>query len=288
MRALPLLVGVAALVSLWGCVGEIPEVKDPLPTDGELRVLTYNVHGLPPEITLDDTTARMTQIGPLLPGYDLVGLQEDFIEANHEILADASGHATQRWFGDVLDERIYGSGLAVFAGLAEVEHHHEHYDDCNGFLEDSSDCMASKGFQMTRLELAEGVEVDVYNSHLEAGGGEDDVAARTSNVDQIIAAMESLSDGRALMFLGDTNLHEHDEEDLPLLQLWEAEIGWVDACETVDCAEPGRIDRVLLRSGGGVSLEALSWALEPEFFDDEGVPLSDHDALSVEVGWSLD
>jgi endonuclease/exonuclease/phosphatase family metal-dependent hydrolase len=278
----------AGLATLWGCVGETPEVKEPTPTDGELQVLTYNVHGLPPEITLDDTTIRMTQIGPLLSTYDLVGLQEDFIEANHEILASASDHPTQRWFGDVLEERIYGSGLAVLADLTEVEHHHEHYADCNGFLEDSSDCMASKGFQMMRLELAEGVEIDVYNSHLEAGGGEDDVAARESNVEQIVAAMETLSDGRALMFLGDTNLHEHDEEDLPLLELWEEEIGWVDACETVDCEEPGRIDRVLLRGGGGVSLEAMSWALEPEFFDDEGVPLSDHDALSVGVRWSVD
>jgi hypothetical protein len=282
------LLGIAGLALVWGCVGEPPEVKEPVPTEGELDVLTYNVHGLPPEITLDDTTDRMTQIGPLLESYDLMGLQEDFIEDNHTILAAGSGHSTQRWFGDVLDERVYGSGLAVFADLAEIEHHHEHYDDCNGFLEDSSDCMASKGFQMLRLELAQGIEVDVYNSHLEAGGGEDDVAARESNVHQIIAAMEALSDGRALMFLGDTNLHEIDEEDLPLLELWQEEIGWVDACETVECEEPGRIDRVLLRSGGGVTLEATAWSLEPEFFDDEGVPLSDHDALSVGVRWSVD
>lgn len=288
MRGPAHLLGIVALATLWGCVAEIPEVKEPVPTDGELRALTYNVHGLPPEITLDDTTARMTQIGPLLPGYDLVAMQEDFIESNHEILAGGSDHATQRWFGDVLEDRIYGSGLAVFADLAEVEHHHEHYTDCNGFLEDSSDCMASKGFQMMRLELAQGIEVDVYNSHLEAGGGEDDDAARASNVDQIVAAMEALSDGRALMFLGDTNLDELDEEELPLLELWQEAIGWVDACETVECEEPGRIDRVLLRSGGGVSLEAVAWTLEPEFYDDQGVPLSDHDALSVEVRWSVD
>jgi len=271
---------------LPGCVADLPELKEPTPTDGELLTLTYNVHGLPPEITLDDTADRMTQIGPLLEGFDLVGLQEDFIENNHEILAEASGHATQRWFGDVGDERIYGSGLALFANLAEVDHHHEHFEECYGFLDHSSDCMATKGFQMMRLQLAEGMEVDVYNSHLEAGGGEEDVAARESNVTQIIDAMLELSEDRALMFVGDTNLHAHDEEDVLLLELWEEQVGWTDACEAVECDDPGRIDRVLLRSGGGVALSAVSWAVEPTFYDAEGVPLSDHDAVSAGIRWA--
>lgn len=274
----------AAVVA--GCVGDPPEVVEP--AEGELRTLTYNVHGLPPEITLDDTTQRMTQIGPLLARYDLVGLQEDFIESNHDVLAEASGHPTQRWFGDVGDERIYGSGLAVFAGAAEVDHHHEWYEECYGYLDHSSDCMATKGFQMLRLQLAEGLEVDVYNSHFEAGGGEEDMAARESNVLQIIAGMQALSQDRALMFLGDTNLHGDDPEDVALLDLWMEEIGWVDGCEVVGCDEPGRIDRVLLRSGGGVALEAASWAIEPAFFDAEGVPLSDHDAVSAGIRWAAE
>ena len=280
----PLALSVLGLIV--GCVGDPPDVVSQDPTEGELHALTYNVHGLPPEITLDDTTDRMTQIGPLLGDFDLVGMQEDFIEANHEILAGASGHPTQRWFGDVGDERIYGSGLAIFANLTEVDHHHEPFDECYGFLDHSSDCMATKGFQMMRLQLAEGLEVDVYNSHLEAGGGEEDVAARESNVQQIVDAMLDLSEDRALMFVGDTNLHEHDEEDLPLLESWMEQVGWVDACESVECDEPGRIDRVLLRSGGGVELSAVSWAVEPAFYDDEGVPLSDHDAISAVVGWA--
>ena len=45
-------------------------------------MLTYNIHGLPPEVTGDDTTGRIEQITPLLSDYDVVGLQEDWIEEN--------------------------------------------------------------------------------------------------------------------------------------------------------------------------------------------------------------
>ena len=109
-----------------GCIGDPPEVVAPS-AEGEFEALTYNVQGLPPEITGDDTTERMTRIGPLLDGFDVVGLQEDFIEGNHEILAGAAAHPTQLWFSDVLGDRVYGSGLAGFAEFTEKTHHHENF-----------------------------------------------------------------------------------------------------------------------------------------------------------------
>ena len=61
------------------------------PQYGNLTVLTYNVHGLPSVITMDDTPGRLRQIAPLLSDYDIVGLQEDFDDTNHMMLA-GSGH----------------------------------------------------------------------------------------------------------------------------------------------------------------------------------------------------
>ena len=51
----------------------------------ELEVLTYNVHGLPSVVTGDDTEERIQQIAPLLSSYELIGLQEDFMEEQHEL-----------------------------------------------------------------------------------------------------------------------------------------------------------------------------------------------------------
>jgi hypothetical protein len=279
-RWLPSLLLAAILVT--GCPST-PD--DPPPDHGTFTALTYNVHGLPPQITGDDTTARMEIIGPRLPGYWLVGLQEDFVDENHAILDASTDHPTKIRFGEPLEDRVYGSGLALFAELYEVEHQHTYFDACNGITDGASDCLASKGFQRVRLTLGGDAVLDVYNTHMEAGGGEEDDAARQVHVDQLVDAMTTDSADVAILFMGDTNLHGDDPDDLPLIEQLLGEPGLTEVCDAVDCPEPGRIDRIAIRDGGGVSLTAEGWAVEPGFFDDEGVPLSDHDPISAEIAW---
>lgn len=256
-----------------------------VPSAGSLRVLTYNVHGLPSAITGDDTPGRMVQIAPLLVDFDLVGLQEDFDEANHATLVEPAPQPVQDWFGEKKDDtRAYGSGLALLGPGAATLVHHQHYSACNGVTDGASDCLASKGFQLLRLDLG-GVELDVYNTHMEAGGGEEDDAARTVHVDELLAAMDEHSADRPVLFMGDTNLNDDDPEDLvEVLRLKAA--GLRDACDEVGCPEPGRIDRVMLRDGGGVALQAASWQVTPGFEDAQGVPLSDHEPIEVQVDWA--
>ena len=269
-----------------GCADKGADSADTGPTEGALRALTYNVHGLPPELTGDDTAGRMAQIAPLLDGFDVVGLQEDFDDANHDTLAAGSHHATQVRFAEALEDRFYGPGLAVFADFAELDHRHEHYDACYGTIDGAGDCLASKGFQVVRLRLGGGLELDVYNTHLEAGGGGEDDAARAVHVDQLLAALSGWSDGRAVLFLGDTNLHEDDPDDAPLLERLLADGGLTDSCEAVGCDDPGRIDRLLFRSSDELSISATAWAVEPAFVDEAGVDLSDHEALSADFTWA--
>jgi len=255
-------------------------------TEGSFSALTYNVHGLPPEITGDDTADRMVQIAPLINGYDLLALQEDFLSDNHDTLTADTDHSEQEWFSEIQDGRIYPSGLALLSRLPLVEYWTEHYEDCNGLLDGASDCLASKGFQVMRFELTDGALLDVYNSHLEAGGSDEDNAAREGHVDQLVAAMNGYSAGEAVLFLGDTNLHGGDPADDPLIADWLEQAGIEDACDLIGCDEPGRIDRALLRSSDSLSLEVGAWSVEPEFYDGDGVPLSDHDAIAVQIDWS--
>ncbi len=283
-----LLTMTVALALIAGCDGPAADDDDSAaPTEGTVSVLTYNVHGLPPEITGDDTTGRMELIAPLLASYDVIGLQEDFVIGNHALLAEAAPHPTAHWFDAIYDEHVYGSGLAAFAHVPATDYRETHFVDCHGYFDNSSDCLASKGFQMVRLQLAEGVEVDWYNSHFEAGGGEDNDEARESNVAQVIEAMQTWSADRALLFTGDTNLHDDDPADIPLLTGWVETIGLLDACEAVGCAEPGRIEEIMFRSGGGVELSVEAWANEQAFFDDDGEPMSDHPAISAVVRWAV-
>ncbi len=270
---------------LAGC----PTSPDPgPPTEGELDVLTYNVHGLPSSITGDDTEARLAAIAPLLAPFDVIGLQEDWIDTNHAVLEAGAGHPTRLWFAEVLDDdRYYGSGLAVLSVLPEVDHRHVHYDTCNGFLDGASDCLASKGVQAVRLELAEGVTFDLYNTHFEAGGGDEDDLAREAQIEVVLDLMNSWSADQPLLFTGDFNLHQGDDPDDAQLARLTGGGGLSDSCEAVACEDPTHIDRVFFRDGGDLTWTVEDWRdLSADFLDDEGVDLSDHPPIAATIGWT--
>ena len=252
------------------------------PTSGSFTALTYNVHGLPPEITGDDTAGRMERIAPLLEPYDLVGLQEDFDDDNHARLATTT-HPVKVRFSEILDDRFYGSGLALFARAAALEVDDEHYEDCNGVTDGASDCLASKGFQVVTLALGEH-EIDVYNTHMEAGNGDEDDLARAGQVDQLLASMDARE--ATVLFLGDTNLNDDDEEDLVEIQRLK-DYGLQDSCDLVGCEDPGRIDRFLVLDRGAVRLEGEDWWVAPELVDDDGADLSDHEGIATTWAWSV-
>ena len=46
------------------------------------------------------------------------------------------------------------------------------------------------------------------------------------------------------------------------------------------------IDRFLLRDSDVLQLTVEGWANEAAFYDGDGVPLSDHPAISAVVGWA--
>lgn len=253
--------------------------------EGRLTLLTYNVHGLPSFVTGDDTLARQAAIAPLLEAFDVVGLQEDFMDEGHALVAGASSRAPLRFAALVADDRVYGAGLTVLSRCTVVLERAEHFETFHGRLAAGSDGLASKGFQLVRVALAPGVELDVYNSHLDAGGAEGDQVARAEQVAHLTRAMRERSAGRAVVFLGDTNLGAARGRDPETLARWLSATGLSCACLAAREACCGRIDRVLVRGGVGVDLEVTSWGVAPGFVDAQGRPLSDHEPLRAEVRW---
>ena len=57
-----------------------PAWGDPPPTSGSFTALTYNVAGLPEQLSGSDPRTNSPRISPLLNGYDLVLLQEDWVD----------------------------------------------------------------------------------------------------------------------------------------------------------------------------------------------------------------
>ena len=289
------------------------EAPDSEKVSGKLTTLSYNVAGLPQEVSQENPEENIPLISPLLNDYDIVLTQEDFdwwqpdvdeldfvnyharLRSQVDYPYRSSPHPGPEAVGiDVATERpmlFVGDGLGILSRFPFDEFRRVPWDTC---APAAADCLAIKGFGMARVELRSGALVDVYTLHAEAGGEAADNAARAAGLEKLARYIEQQSAGHAIILGGDTNLHTNpnsdDPDDREDARIWEAFLArteLVDVCAPLDCGDPTRIDKFAFRSGGGVELEPTSWKFEVEKFRDAGgQPLSDHDALAVRWRWS--
>jgi endonuclease/exonuclease/phosphatase family metal-dependent hydrolase len=289
---------------------------------GELSVLSYNVAGLPVEISKEHPDVNLPKISPHLDDYDVVMTQEDFdwwkpdglaasvdfVNYHDRLRADAHHeYRTEQHPGpeavgiDIEADRPnmeLGDGLGVLSTYPIGDTVRVPWTSCFGeFDSGASDCLAMKGFLVTRLELADGVAVDLYDLHGEAGGGPEDQALQAKDFEQLAAYIAEHSKGHAVILGGDTNLHtdpagpdaHEDSGDGADLEIWNTFLkatGLTDSCAATDCDDNGRIDKIAYRSDDGVELEATSHEFQTDVFVDEnGDDLSDHQALEVVFSW---
>jgi hypothetical protein len=292
-------------------------------SSGEFSLLSYNVAGLPAEISKEHPDVNIPKISTHLDEYDVVMTQEDFdwwkpdglaskadftnyhdrlrADAHHEFRTEQ--HPGAEAVGiDIEQDRPnmeLGDGLGVLSTYPISDTVRVPWTSCFGeFDSGASDCLAMKGFLMTRLELADGVVVDLYDLHGEAGGGPEDQQLQAEDFEQLAAYIQEHSEGHAVIVGGDTNLHtdppgdgaHEDSGDGKDLEIWDSfleAVGLTDTCAATDCDEPGRIDKIAYRSDDGIELEPKSHEFQTDVFVDEaGEDLSDHQALEVVFGWT--
>lgn len=259
------------------------------PQAQELRLLTYNTHGLPAWVAGDEPERRLPLIGARSNAYDVVLLQEDF--AYHERLREGArqplvvrGNPSRMPWCPICS----GAGLTALirpgAVASVVDSTARAFGVCSGWLGGASDCMATKGYLHLELRLAHGARLHVVDTHLDAGLGEADRAARARQLDVLAAALERDTAGAALVVAGDLNLDRDRPEDGALLDAFAARLGLHDARARPrpEAGWPALLDYVLLRSGAGAHLEVLE-AGEDRRFVQDGRPLSDHPALFVRL-----
>lgn len=254
-------------------------------TEGTARILTYNVAGLPQGISSSNPVEFIPQISPLLNTYDLVLAQEDFWYPE-QLRADIDHpYVTVPYRTERPETENVGDGLNRFSRYPFGRFERRAWPRCHGQFDCASDCLASKGFSYARTLLANGVVVDVYNLHMEAGGCTEDLTARAEGVETLIAFALEHSEGQAIVMGGDFNLHVvRDEEDGVLYDHLMTALGLRDACWDVDCGDE-RIDRFLLRDSDQVALTTTAWSVPREFVSPEGEDLSDHKPIAIELQW---
>ncbi len=250
---------------------------------GRWSLLTYNVSGLPKLHMDSEPEANAALISPLLNHYDVALVQEDF--RYHARLSGRAAHVyrsepMQRSTGFMPD------GLNWFSRFAFGWVQRVRWDHCNGYAGVHGDCLVDKGFSFAEVELREGLVVDVYNLHAEAGNTPEDVEVRRQNFRQLAEYMRKRPRRHAAIVAGDTNLNMAIPRDKQTLDAFLTRSGMRDACRRFGCGEE-RGDRILFRSSRELEIDVLGWWTDPRFVDLEGAPLSDHAAVGVELSWRV-
>ncbi len=295
--------------------GSPPTTTAPLPDPpGRFSVLTYNVAGLPQEISDENPRRNIPRISPLLNAYDVVLTQEDFdwwvpalslldfANYHTRLRADAAHpYRTDRHPGPAAvgvnpNRRplLVGDGIGIMSMYPLLDARVWAWSDCFGgpLPPGAADCLAMKGFRVVTMVLGDDHLVDVYSLHAEAGATRRDQDLQYDNFRELAEFIESHSGGRAVIVGGDTNLHlgDHpdgwDGEDAVIWADFLARTGLADVCTELDCDEPHSIDKFAYRSGGGVDLVATSIDFPRDRFRDEvGRPLSDHPPVVATFDW---
>ncbi len=269
--------GIPIALVLVACNGNEPT------RTGVIELLTYNVAGLPQGMSSSNPETNIPLISPRLNDFDLVLVQEDFWYHEQLIAEVMLEYASEPW-SDLPTMGDIGDGLNRFSRWPFGELTRIAWPGCNGALDCASNCLASKGFSLSTHVLDDGVEIDVYNLHMEAGGCPEDAVIREDSISELLTIFEERSRGRPVIVAGDFNLHEEEAVDEAQLRRFIDDGGFEDGCWLVDCGETN-IDRVFLRAGGGIELSVRSWEVPQGFVDAEGVDLSDHEPVAVTLEW---
>ncbi|KUO19517.1 jacalin-like lectin [Streptomyces dysideae] len=299
-RLLACLAAVAA--ALGGLTAAAPSAA--AADSGAFSVLSYNVAGLPEAISSAPTPreSATAEIGRRIAPYDIVHAQEDFnyhatlyaADTNHPYRTPTSGGAG------------IGSGLNT---LSKISYDADDFERVRWrtCTYGSGDCLTPKGFTFMRERLAEGVYVDFYNVHTNAGSNDDDLKARADNLSQLTEFIKTHSAGNAVVVMGDTNTRYTRSGDT--IAEFAAANGLTDAwvelirggtppakgsaalvCDQTQPTVPNTceiVDKVLYRGSKLVSLNATYYNNDhAKFLTSDGLMLSDHDPITVNFSWS--
>jgi endonuclease/exonuclease/phosphatase family metal-dependent hydrolase len=266
------------------------------PATGTFSVLTYNVAGLPLGLGDGNPEQNTPIIGQRLGAYDIVHVQEDFNYHAALYAADNHPHRTPTSGG-----AGFGDGLNTLSDYPYSDLLRDDWNACNG-----TDCLTPKGFTWSRIRVAEGVLIDFYNLHPNAGSTDADLAARRANISELSAFIAANSAGNAVVVMGDTNTRWTRTGDniRDLVATNGLTDAWVqavrggtppaagspalvcdDATVTDDCEV---VDKILYRGNRYVGLTLDWYGNENAAFRTAGDEmLSDHYPIAAGFRWTL-
>lgn len=261
--------------------------KKEKPVTGEFTALTYNVAGLPEPLSSSHPALYTSFISPLINEYDIVHAQEDFCYHDSLLLYNTHPYKTESPGCGVTN-----SGLSTFAKFPILNHVRIPWTHLSG-----ADALVPKGFSYSQIDFGNGVIIDFYNAHAQAGSSDEPKSNRRSNINQLCTYINEHSSGKPVIIMGDFNSRYTREGDTirALLDLGFKD-AWVEtirggvlpdyataALESCDVPrtkpECERVDKVFYRSSANLTINCNSYQVDdPRFYyqGNDTMQLSDH------------
>ncbi len=262
--------------------------REHLPDDGvarsgSLSLVSYNIAGLPWVVSSSDPITNTPLMGQHLNQFDIALLQEDFYY--HEDLIPGVQHEYRTEPHDT-DPSIFDmhDGLNRFSKFKIHGHSRHTWTNCAGYITDSCDCLAKKGFTSAMMRIGESTDVRVYNVHFDAGESDTDAEARRLQFRQLADHIHEHAADEAIIIGGDVNLVDFIDADKASFEAFLDETGLVDTCRETQCTDE-MFDKVLYRSSRNLTFELRSRELLT-FLDSDQEELSDHKPVGVVLGWA--
>ena len=235
----------------------------PILTCESLTLASYNIHGLPRIITLDDTYTRMKEIANVFNNYnfDIINIQEDWTTYGNNILINNLPEYIwqQRLNKYIHKYSIFGSGLLQLSKITPTNQSQIVFNTRYGY----DDMWANKGFQVIRLGY-----LDIYNTHMDAGRTSGDKNARLKETMQLIDYINKWSYNRAIIIGGDTNLRSSDNTSYNLL---------MNSLNLTEITNKTSIDKFLYRNSSDQTITPIS------VYSIKNNTLSDHNMIYIDV-----
>jgi endonuclease/exonuclease/phosphatase (EEP) superfamily protein YafD len=264
----------------------------------EFSILTYNVAGLLEPFSSGNPSKNTPYISELTNNFDMVHVQEDF---NYHAALYADNHHPYRT--STSGGMGIGDGLNTMSNYPFSDFKRVDWNACNG-----ADCLTPKGFTFMRVRMAEGIYIDFYNAHPNAGSSGADLSARRSNIAQLSQFITNHSKGNPVIVMGDMNCRytrtgDNIRELITQNGLADA---WVQVerggnypalgSEALVCNWPNFndvtcevVDKIFYRSSKIIALTPTSYQLDHDDFvtPDGSAPLSDHYPVIANFRYSV-
>lgn len=238
-----------------------PDPSEPTVTTGTFTACAFNVDGLPKKIsgiTINgdgpgsDGTTSMANIANGL-GWDIIAASEDF-EYHSQLAAGLSNYNAGTYRGTItskqLTSRADTDGLCFFwkKGLTVTSEGNSpgsdgwekmvRYTDEEGGLAKGANTCIKKGFRHYEVEVAEGVVVDVYITHMNTYSGSGNTESNAF-VKAVLGQLRQLRDyvlekakanKRPAIIMGDTNMrytrHDINKNFLDVVAAYDSNAGY--------------------------------------------------------------